>query len=122
MSTSIRPYAPFDDAGPPLKDGKIDVEFLKRYGLTIPEKMYLVLGDNHAMSADSRYFGFVPQDNLRGGASFIFWPPGPRWGRPPQPPIAHLTIPNMAVWSLAAFIGLLSYLYYQRKINRPLKF
>ena len=84
--------------------------------------MYLVLGDNHAMSGDSRYFGFVPEDNLRGGASFIFWPPDPRWGRPPQPPIPHFTIPNLMIWISALLIGLAAYLYHLRKINRPLKF
>jgi signal peptidase I len=118
----VRPYHPFEDAGPPLKDGKIDIEFIQKYGITIPDKMYLVLGDNHAMSADSRQFGFVPEDNLRGGASLIFWPPGPRMGRPPQPSIQHFTIPNLTVWSLAALALFISYLYYQRKIKRPLKF
>ncbi|MBX9743630.1 MAG: signal peptidase I, partial [Chlamydiales bacterium] len=118
MSTSVRPYIPFDDAGAPLKEGKIDVEFIQRYGLTLPENMYLVLGDNHAMSGDSRQFGFVPQDNLRGGASLIFWPPGPRWGRPPQAPIEHVTIPNTTVWGLALLCLLTGYLYNQRKINR----
>ncbi|MDP1608936.1 MAG: signal peptidase I [Chlamydiales bacterium] len=118
MSTSVRPYTPFDDAGAPLKEGKIDVEFIQRYGLTLPENMYLVLGDNHAMSGDSRQFGFVPQDNLRGGASLIFWPPGPRWGRPPQAPIEHVTIPNATVWGLALLCLLAGYLYNQRKIHR----
>ncbi|MBS0625695.1 MAG: signal peptidase I [Verrucomicrobia bacterium] len=122
MSTSVRPYYPFEDAGPPLKDGKIDIEFLQKYGITVPDKTYLVLGDNHAMSADSRQFGFVPQDNLRGGASLIFWPPGPRWGRPPQAPIRHLTVPNLTVWTLAILIGAASYIIYQRRIRRPLKF
>lgn len=122
MSTSQHPYFPFDDAGPPLKGGELDVEFIKKYGLTIPEKMYLVLGDNHAMSADSRQFGFVPEDNLRGGASLIFWPPGSRWGRPPQAPIHHLTIPNMTVWGLALLIALAVWIYRQKKMNRPLKF
>lgn len=121
LSTSVRPYSPFDDAGPPIKDDKIDLNFLKKYGLTIPDKMYLVLGDNHAMSADSRQFGFVPQDNLRGGASFIFWPPDPRWGRPPQPSIPHLTIPNLLVWALAILIALIIYFYHQRKLHRSLK-
>lgn len=122
MSTSVHPYFPFDDAGAPLKEGKIDVQFLKKYGLTIPDKMYLVLGDNHAMSADSRQFGFVPQDNLRGGASLIFWPPGPRWGRPPQTIGSHVTIPNMTVWGLALLISLAAHFYHQRKINQPLRF
>jgi len=123
IATSQRPYFPFDDAGPPLtKEGKIDVPYLKKYGLTIPDKMYLALGDNHAMSADSRAFGFVPQENLRGGPSFLFWPPGGRWGRAPQPLQPHVTIPNTAVWGIALLIGAGSSLYVRRKILKPLNF
>ena len=123
LSTSLKPYFPFDDAGPPLTaDGKIDSEFIKKYGITVPEGSYLVMGDNHAMSADSRQFGFVPQANLRGGASFLFWPAGDRWGRIPQMAIAHLTLPNLTVWVLACAIGSISYLYIQRRYFRPFKF
>jgi signal peptidase I len=35
---------------------------------------YLVLGDNTATSFDSRYWGFVPQENVIGRAFFIYWP------------------------------------------------
>ena len=123
MSTSVRPYLPFDDAGPPLtKEGKIDIEFVKKYGLAIPDKMYLALGDNHAMSGDSRLFGFVPQDNLRGGVSFLFWPPGERWSRLPQAITLHLTLSNVVVWTLALAIFLASYVYMRRKYFRPFRF
>ncbi|VHO03467.1 Signal peptidase I T [Candidatus Rhabdochlamydia sp. T3358] len=102
---------PFMDYGPPLlKNGVLDVEFIKKYGLTIPLKMYLVLGDNHAMSSDSRDFGFVPEDNLKGSPSWIFWPPGSRWGRPNQPLYPWLNLPNLIVYSCGA-IGLVFCLY-----------
>ncbi|MES2345765.1 MAG: signal peptidase I, partial [Chlamydiota bacterium] len=46
--------APFIDSGPPLTaDGSIDSALINQYGLKIPPKMYLALGDNYAMSADS---------------------------------------------------------------------
>ncbi len=108
IATSIRPYHPFDDQGAPLtKDGAIDVEYIKRYGVTVPDKMYLLLGDNHAMSADSRLFGFVPQDNLRGTAGALFWPPGPRFGSLPQAAATLLTFPGLCVWicGVGAVIG-----------------
>ncbi len=123
MSTSVNPYFPFDDAGAPLTlDGKIDADFLKKYGVIVPEKMYLVLGDNHAMSADSRHFGFVPEDNLKGGASFLFWPPNSRWGRLPQSVGPHLTIPNLSAWGIAILCLVGTSIYYKRKFSRPLKF
>jgi signal peptidase I len=123
QAKSNEPYFPFDDAGPPLLDnGKIDAAFIRKYGLVVPEKMYLALGDNHAMSSDSRQFGFVPEDNIRGGVSFLFWPPGSRWGQIFQPIYPHLTFPNLFVWISALSIGFGSSFYRARKFNRPLKF
>jgi signal peptidase I len=122
-SSSLFPYASFEDAGAPMTpDGKIDTAFIRQYGLKVPEKTYLVLGDNHAMSGDSRQFGFVPQDNLRGGASFLFWPPGPRWGRLEQPSTPHATLPNIVVWTLFLSTALATSLCVRRKYNKPLKF
>ena len=77
--------------------GPPSLEEIRKNGIQIPEKMYLALGDNHAMSSDSRQFGFVPEDNLKGGVSFLFSPPGERLGRAPQPEQPHLTFPNITV-------------------------
>ena len=35
---------------------------------------YFACGDNFNNSFDSRYWGVVPRENLRGVASFVFWP------------------------------------------------
>jgi len=40
----------------------------------VPEEMVFVMGDNRANSLDSRYFGPVPHDYVRGRAFIIFWP------------------------------------------------
>jgi signal peptidase I len=43
---------------------------------TVPEDAYFVLGDNRGHSADSRYMGFVPQQNMVGVARVRYWPLG----------------------------------------------
>ncbi|MFH1397674.1 MAG: signal peptidase I [Candidatus Omnitrophota bacterium] len=40
----------------------------------VPEDSYFVMGDNSISSQDSRFWGFVPKDNIRGNAILIYWP------------------------------------------------
>lgn len=118
-SSKDKPYIGFKDYGPPLlADKTVDKEFIKNFGFTIPEKNYLVLGDNHAMSSDSRVFGFVPENNIQGAPSLIIWPPGERVGAPVQKPYPIINLQRIIIWSLAALIGFIWYLvhrYNQRK-------
>jgi len=41
--------------------------------LIIPEGNYFVLGDNRDDSQDSRYWGFVPRENIIGRPMLIYW-------------------------------------------------
>lgn len=41
---------------------------------TIPEDMYLVLGDNREDSLDSREIGLIKKENIIGKVSFRIWP------------------------------------------------
>ena len=41
--------------------------------LIIPEGNYFVMGDNRDDSLDSRYWGFVPKENIVGRPLVIYW-------------------------------------------------
>jgi signal peptidase I len=41
--------------------------------LIVPEGHYFVLGDNRDESSDSRYWGFVPRENIIGRPLLIYW-------------------------------------------------
>jgi signal peptidase I len=41
--------------------------------VVVPANMYFAMGDNRDNSSDSRYWGFVPRDNIVGKPFLIYW-------------------------------------------------
>jgi signal peptidase I len=50
------------------------------HGFKLESRQYFALGDNTTNSRDSRFWGFVPQQNLVGPAFVVYWPFTARWG------------------------------------------
>ncbi|HXJ55156.1 MAG TPA: signal peptidase I [Verrucomicrobiae bacterium] len=49
---------------------------------TVPEKQYMVFGDNTQNSYDSRAWGPFPRENVIGRSFLVYWPFGAQDGRP----------------------------------------
>jgi signal peptidase I len=84
------PYTAFADEFviPPLKtpppqealqkaweEGRLNDTFRDNFGpVVVPSGHYLVMGDNRDRSYDARFWGPLPERDLKGKAWFVYWP------------------------------------------------
>lgn len=52
-------------------DKQMQVDNISKF--TVPKDNFFCMGDNRDFSADSRYWGFVPKENIRGKAMFVWF-------------------------------------------------
>ena len=84
-----RPIRVYEGNDLQVKDGKIFINGKQADRYTFKMDYYWMLGDNRHNSADSRYWGFVPEDHIVGKPIFIWWSSDPdrggfsgiRWNR-----------------------------------------
>lgn len=47
--------------------------YIENGDLVVPKDSYFAMGDNRDVSYDSRYWGFIPRENVIGRPTFIYW-------------------------------------------------
>ena len=84
-----RPIKVYEANDLEIRDGKIFINGEEAKSYTFKMDYYWMQGDNRHNSADSRYWGFVPEDHIVGKPIFIWWSSDPdrrgingvRWSR-----------------------------------------
>jgi len=78
---SLGDYSPYRDQFPSAPpEGQVNPEwplvmreYVKNGDLVIPPDKFFGMGDNRDVSLDSRFWGFIPRENVIGRPLFIYW-------------------------------------------------
>ena len=66
-------YRRLTDGGSMLERARQMLAHSENGDLVVPPEFYFAMGDNRDNSLDSRYWGFVPRENIIGKPLLIFW-------------------------------------------------
>lgn len=76
-------YNPYRDNFPAIPPGDSNAvvpewaltmnTYIENGDLVVPPDHYFAMGDNRDVSYDSRYWGFIPRENIIGRPMFIYW-------------------------------------------------
>ncbi len=76
----INPYRDNFPSVPPSEASNVTMEwraempdYVQNGDLVVPPNSYFGMGDNRDVSLDSRYWGFIPRQNVIGRPMFIYW-------------------------------------------------
>ena len=72
-----RPIKVYEHNDLQIKEGKIYINGKEADSYTFKMDYYWMMGNNRHNSADSRYWGFVPEDHVVGKPIFIWWSSDP---------------------------------------------
>ena len=83
LNTGVNPYDPYRDNFPDVppsdysnatSEWKLTMpQHIENGDLVVPPDSYFAMGDHRDVSYDSRYWGFIPRENVIGRPMFIYW-------------------------------------------------